>query len=196
MMKMKRGGKMAKRYLLLKEKRWAESLDLKSSIWKPDRWGSFRSCSLIRFCRSSSSSKDSLSISKRNAEMPKGPIQFQRMESEFMHIFRKSNRKVKQGGYGNLSYPRPAPFKFLNGMGMRIILNKRGGVRMGATRPEPAPLPSLNTAFLPTWSNLILFCSFQKHPLHRSRLKPNLESWPKPNVGYQVQMDHYQTTAE
>ena len=35
-------------------------------------------------------------------------------------------------------------------MGMGIILNKRGGVGMGATRHEPAPLPSLNTAFLPT----------------------------------------------
>ena len=135
---------MAKRYLLLKEKRWVESLDLKSSIWKPDRWGSFRSCSSIRFCRSSSSSEDSLSISKHNAEMPKDPIQFQRMEGEFMHVFRKSNRKVKQGGYGNLSYPpRPAQFKFLNGMWMRIILNKRGWVGMGASRPEPASLPSL-----------------------------------------------------
>ena len=109
----KRGGKMAKRYLLLKEKRWVEIPDLKSSIWKPDWWGSFRLCLSIRFCRSSSSSEDSFSISKSNAEMPKGLIQFQIMESEFMYVFRKSKRKVKRGGYGNLSYPsrppRPAP---------------------------------------------------------------------------------------
>ena len=39
--------------------------------------------------------------------------------------------------------PCPITFKFLNGMGMRIILNKRGGVGMGATRLELAPLPSL-----------------------------------------------------
>ena len=41
------------------------------------------------------------------------------------------------------SHIHPAPFNFLNGTGMRIILNKWGGVGMGATRPEPAPLPSL-----------------------------------------------------
>ena len=146
---MKRGGKMAKRYLLLKEKRWAEGPDLTSSIWKSDWWGSFHSCSSIRFCRSSSSSEDSLSILKRNAEMPKGSIQFQRMESEFMYVFRKSKRKVKWGGYGNLSYPpRPALVKFLYGTGMRIILNKRDRGGMGATRPEPAPLPSLGTTGL------------------------------------------------
>ena len=41
------------------------------------------------------------------------------------------------------SHTRPAPFNFLNGMGMGIVLNKRGGVGMGATRPEPASLPFL-----------------------------------------------------
>ena len=59
-------------------------------------------------------------------------------------------KKVKRGGlagYRNLLYPpRPAPFKFLNGTGMGFILNKRGGVGMGATRPEPAPLPFLCVA--------------------------------------------------
>ena len=39
--------------------------------------------------------------------------------------------------------PCPIPFKFLNGMGMRIILNKRDGVGMGATHSEPVPLPFL-----------------------------------------------------
>ena len=37
---------------------------------------------------------------------------------------------------------RPVPFNFLNGTRMRIILNKWCRVGMGATRPEPAPLPS------------------------------------------------------
>ena len=32
---------------------------------------------------------------------------------------------------------------FLTETGMRIIFNERGGVGMGATRPEPAPLPFL-----------------------------------------------------
>ena len=36
-----------------------------------------------------------------------------------------------------------SPFNFLNGTDMKIILNKRGGIGMGATRLEPAPLPSL-----------------------------------------------------
>ena len=34
-------------------------------------------------------------------------------------------------------------FNFLNGKGMRIVLNKRGGVGMGATRPKSVPLPFL-----------------------------------------------------
>ena len=44
---------------------------------------------------------------------------------------------------------RPAPFNFLNGTRMRIVSNKWdedenwGGVGMGATHPEPTPLPSL-----------------------------------------------------
>ena len=40
-------------------------------------------------------------------------------------------------------HTRPIPFNFLNETGMRFVLNKRGGVGMGATRPEPAPLPFL-----------------------------------------------------
>ena len=46
-------------------------------------------------------------------------------------------------GIYHIRLPSPVPFYFLNGMGMRIISNKRGGVGIGATRPEPAPLPSL-----------------------------------------------------
>ena len=33
-----------------------------------------------------------------------------------------------------ISHTRPAPFNFLNGTGMRIVFNKRGGVGMGVTR--------------------------------------------------------------
>ena len=44
-------------------------------------------------------------------------------------------------------HTRPASFNFLNEMGMRIILNKWGGVGMGATRLEPAPLSSLKTTY-------------------------------------------------
>ena len=36
-----------------------------------------------------------------------------------------------------ISHTRPAPFNILNGTGMGIVFNKRGGVGMGATRPEP-----------------------------------------------------------
>ena len=39
---------------------------------------------------------------------------------------------------------RPIPFNFLNGTRMRFILNKWGGVGMGATHPELTPLPSLH----------------------------------------------------
>ena len=46
-------------------------------------------------------------------------------------------------GVAGISHTRPAPFNFLNGTGMGIVFNKRGGVGMGATRPEPAPLPFL-----------------------------------------------------
>ena len=33
-------------------------------------------------------------------------------------------------------HTRPAPFNFLNGTGMRIVSNKRGKVRTGATGPR------------------------------------------------------------
>ena len=39
--------------------------------------------------------------------------------------------------------PCPTPFNFLSGTRMKIVFNKWGGVEMGATRPEPAPLPFL-----------------------------------------------------
>ena len=54
--------------------------------------------------------------------------------------FKKLNG-ARRGGYENLSYP-PAPFNFLNGTMMKIILNKWGMVGMRATRPEPTPLLS------------------------------------------------------
>ena len=41
------------------------------------------------------------------------------------------------------SLTRPAPFNFLNGMGMRVILNKLDEVGIGAIRLEPVPLSSL-----------------------------------------------------
>lgn len=44
------------------------------------------------------------------------------------------------------TYP-PASFKFLNRIGMRIILNKQGGVGMGAIHLEPVLLSSLNEIF-------------------------------------------------
>ena len=53
-------------------------------------------------------------------------------------------------------HTRPTPFNFLNGTGMRIVSNKRGGVGMGATCPEPAPLPSLpisSSTRIMNWSN-------------------------------------------
>ena len=42
-----------------------------------------------------------------------------------------------------ISHTRVAPFNFFYGTGMRIILNKQGGVGMGVTRLEHAPLPLL-----------------------------------------------------
>ena len=39
-------------------------------------------------------------------------------------------------------HTRPIPFNILNEMEMRVILNKRDGVGMGVTRPEPAPIPT------------------------------------------------------
>ena len=36
-----------------------------------------------------------------------------------------------------------ASFNFLNGTKIRIVLNKRGGIGMGATRPKPVPLSFL-----------------------------------------------------
>ena len=50
----------------------------------------------------------------------------------------------RSGAGLGISHTRPAPFNFLNGTGMRIIFYKRGRVGMGATRPEPAPLPFLH----------------------------------------------------
>ena len=42
-----------------------------------------------------------------------------------------------------ISHIRPVLFNFLNGTGMKIILNKQGGIGMGVTHPEPTLLPSL-----------------------------------------------------
>ena len=41
-----------------------------------------------------------------------------------------------------ISCTRSALFNFLNGIEMKIILNKWGEFRMGATHPESVPLPS------------------------------------------------------
>ena len=49
----------------------------------------------------------------------------------------------RDGASMGIYHTRPTPFNFLNGMGMVFVLNKWGGVGMGATRLEPAPLPSL-----------------------------------------------------
>ena len=60
-------------------------------------------------------------------------------------------RKLNRAGMG-IYHTRPVPFNFLNGTGMRFVLNKRGGVGKGAIHPEPAPLLFL----LLTASNLTL----------------------------------------
>ena len=57
-------------------------------------------------------------------------------------------------------HTRPIPFNFLNETGMRFVLNKRGGVGMGATRPEPAPLP-----FLILVDHTMILC-FQQKVIH------------------------------
>ena len=57
--------------------------------------------------------------------------------------FKKLNGAGRVWEIPNPAPPCPAPFNFLNGTGMRIIFNKRGGVGMGATRSEPAPFPFL-----------------------------------------------------
>ena len=41
------------------------------------------------------------------------------------------------------SLTRPAPFNFLNGMEMRVILNKLDEIGIGAIRLELVPLSSL-----------------------------------------------------
>ena len=44
-----------------------------------------------------------------------------------------------RGGAGmGIYHTCPTPFNFLNGTGIGIVSNKRGGVGMGAIRPEPA----------------------------------------------------------
>ena len=59
-------------------------------------------------------------------------------------------KNVKRGGAGQYEkfpyLPHPTPsFNFLNGTGMGIIFNKRGGVGMGATYPKPTLLSFLYT---------------------------------------------------
>ena len=63
--------------------------------------------------------------------------------------------------------PHPASFNFLNRIGMRIILNKRGGVGMGATRPEPTPLSFLLATIITTL--VIHFTIFFKKTLKKIR---------------------------
>ena len=64
-----------------------------------------------------------------------------------------------------ISHTCPAPFNFLNGTGMGIGFAKRGGVGMGATHPEPAPLP-----FLPMGGNFPQI-KFSQHVIYRFFLK-------------------------
>ena len=49
----------------------------------------------------------------------------------------------RDGAGMGIYHTRPTPFNFLNGMGMVFVLNKWGGVGMGATRLEPASLSFL-----------------------------------------------------
>ena len=56
-------------------------------------------------------------------------------------------------------HTRPAPFNFLNGTGMRIVLNKRDRVEMGAIDPKPAPL-----AFLVVSAALAMSLGFHEFP--------------------------------
>ena len=75
--------------------------------------------------------------------------------------FKKKLNGAGPGRYENLSYLSRlvlsclALFNFLNGTGMWIILNKRGGVGMGVTRPEPAPLPSLVRIYIVRGTEII-----------------------------------------
>ena len=58
------------------------------------------------------------------------------------------NQRGKLSGAGMGIYhtrpARPAPFKFLNGTGMGIILNKRGGVGGDPSRTRPVAIPDDN----------------------------------------------------
>ena len=66
----------------------------------------------------------------------------------FKKIKNFQKKKVKQGrigGYGKFAYPpHPTSFNFINGMKMKIVLNKQGTVEMGVTRSKPASLSSLD----------------------------------------------------
>ena len=60
---------------------------------------------------------------------------------------------IRQGKYGNFPYlsrptiPYPTPFNFLNGIEIRIILNKRMRLGWGVIRPEPILLASHRSLF-------------------------------------------------
>ena len=67
----------------------------------------------------------------------------------FNYVLKK--KKLNRASMG-IYHTRPVLFNFLNRTGMRFVLNKQDGVGMGATHPEPTPLPFL----LLTASNLTL----------------------------------------
>ena len=58
--------------------------------------------------------------------------------------------------------PHSASFNFLNRIEMRIILNKRGGVGMGATRPETSPSPSLSFLLATIITTLVIHSTIFK----------------------------------
>ena len=65
------------------------------------------------------------------------------MELKNLKVIFKKKLYKKKLNWAGPAPPRPTLFNFLNEIGMKIIFNKLGGVGMGVTRPESAPLPFL-----------------------------------------------------
>ena len=78
------------------------------------------------------------------------------------NLFKKNSKNSKkklnktwQRRVWEFPIPCPILFNFLNGTGKWIILNKRGGIGMRATRLEPAQMSSLlPLSILYIWSNM------------------------------------------
>ena len=65
--------------------------------------------------------------------------------------------------------PHSASFNFLNRIEMRIILNKRGGVGMGATQLKtspPSPSPSLSFLLAAIITTLVIHSTIFKKKKH------------------------------